>query len=542
MAQFDALRDAFNGFNNMLLDSQQWDEKHKAREADREYKHTILRGDMMQREFQNNMAKNDYKLRERGEDRLADSLQFTQKMQLEDQKMRIAADGRDQKKAAATLRQMEQELVTGSVAAAEAEKMTDPSAPFDVNGLLSPEQLQNPSIMENLNKHTGQQYGFLVGEDGIGRNADEKGTPFTMAKIDQKDLEPYILGLVETYDDKFGNALDQKLQLTETIKTAKATAKSSDSIYTGQQRGMANAQKNRAEAELRKVNQFFSPRGQMQFQQQEIANLTGIAGWNRERNNESAARAAEAKALRHMDALEALRKGITNPVTGGKDTDIWATELKDDGSAQWLGKANYKDNVFTWAEGEQLAQGIALPEGVQAVKPTERIYKPNESAGSGDDIKMASHIMKGFENVRKTITPQLSLVKAGAGENAAAEQGQTFYNEIVNAEEPVMRNGKPVLNEDGTPKMRSLAPKNGPEVIQAQKEAERMLIKAHNMFADMYMKAEAIYSKPNTFGGGRTVTEDMQTWIDTVYLPKLEEAGFAYQPVEKYRYQVRGTD
>ena len=384
MAQFDALRDAFNGFNNMLLDSQQWDEKHKAREADREYKHTILRGDMMQREFQNNMAKNDYKLRERGEDRLADSLQFTQKMQLEDQKMRIAADGRDQKKAAATLRQMEQELVTGSVAAAEAEKMTDPSSPFDVNGLLSPEQLQNPSIMENLNKHTGQQYGFLVGEDGIGRNADEKGTPFTMAKIDQKDLEPYILGLVETYDDKFGNALDQKLQLTETIKTAKATAKSSDSIYTGQQRGMANAQKNRAEAELRKVNQFFSPRGQMQFQQQEIANLTGIAGWNRERNNESAARAAETKALRHMDALEALRKGITNPVTGGKDTDIWATELKDDGSAQWLGKGNFKDNQWTFEYEGQLVQGLSLAPGTQAVKPTEFVGMTKATGGGSE--------------------------------------------------------------------------------------------------------------------------------------------------------------
>jgi len=147
---------------------------------------------------------------------------------------------------------------------------------------------------------------------------------------------------------------------------------------------MANAQKNRAEAELRKVNQFFSPRGQMQFQQQEIANLTGIAGWNRERNNESAARAAETKALRHMDALEALRKGITNPVTGGKDTDIWATELKDDGSAQWLGKGNFKDNQWTFEYEGQLVQGLSLAPGTQAVKPTEFVGMTKATGGGSE--------------------------------------------------------------------------------------------------------------------------------------------------------------
>ena len=541
MAQYDALRDAFGSFNKMLLDSQQWEEKHAAIEADRQFKHTILKGDMMQREFQNQMAKNDYKLRERGESRIADSQKFQQDMSIKNYNLAKAQAGRDQTKLEQATATFQQQMQINAVAAHKANQLTT-EAPLSFTGVLSPDDLANPKIMEPLKQHLAP-LGMTVGPDGIAVGQD--GKPVQMKPLDQGDFTPFISGLKEMNNDGHANTEASLSTIQEQSKQLKSVIATAKGPYGWRDRAGARVQLASLNAEASKLQQFYTPRGQIQYQTQKVQSLANSANWARQRGQEDAAKAMETKALKHLDALEALRKG-QNVGEGNALQDVWATELKDDGSAQWVGKGVYNKNNNTWTMANsstgQLMSGSVLPNGLQAVKPTERIYKPNELAGSDNDTKMAAHIMKGFENVRKTITPQLSLVKAGAGENAAAEQGQTFYNEIVNAEEPVMRNGKPVLNEDGTPKMRSLAPKNGPEVIQAQKEAERMLVKAHNQFADMYMKAEAKYSTPDTFGGGRTVTADMQTWIDEIYRPKIEQAGFTYLPVEKYRYQVRGTD
>jgi hypothetical protein len=56
MAKFDALREGFREMNNMLIDSQQWDEKHKANEADRQFRGIMLQNNLEQRAFENGMA------------------------------------------------------------------------------------------------------------------------------------------------------------------------------------------------------------------------------------------------------------------------------------------------------------------------------------------------------------------------------------------------------------------------------------------------------------------------------------------------------
>jgi hypothetical protein len=73
MALYQPLRDAFNDLNKMIVDSQQWDERHAAREADNKYRHAVQMANIKQQNFQNDMSVKAYDLRERGEDRAADA-------------------------------------------------------------------------------------------------------------------------------------------------------------------------------------------------------------------------------------------------------------------------------------------------------------------------------------------------------------------------------------------------------------------------------------------------------------------------------------
>ena len=555
MALYDPIRDGFNEFNRMLIDAQQWDAQHQQRQADVTHRNNVLESNLVQRAFENKMAEERQLLAARGDDRA--ERQFKELMENNDFNQGIA------------IRTIEQTEATGRRQAeiwadnkktnalnyiklgAQVKDLTRKYTPTDVdlNGIIPNHLRKDPVYMERANAKLREVLGpdaymeddlFVKQYDGT----TGQGTVIQLEPIEQRKYLPVIQALNAEFNDPNGNAKRNIETLTEQqAKLKSVIANTHGSGYSLAERAMAKRNVKKLESEINNQYSTFKPENAMHQYRNRAESIAAGAQWNM-------ANGFEAEGLEQQKlAVDLWEKSIAAEKTAKKEPlTVWKRELDKNGAAVAVDTVRFNsvnEKLDRWTKDEEgndvLVSLPSLPANETLEKPTERIWKPS-TTGDSVDTKMAAHIMKGSENVRKTITPQLSLVKAGAGENAAAEQGQTFYNEIVNAEEPVMKNGKPVLNEDGTPKMRSLAPRNGPEVLQAQKEAERMLEKAHNIFADMYMKAEAIYSTPNRFGGGRTLTEDMQTWIDTVYMPKIEEAGFAYQPVEKYRYQVRGTD
>lgn len=76
MAMYEPIRDAFREMNNLMLDSQQWDERRAQINSDREFKQQMLMSELEQRRFNNDMAVKEGLLRERGEQRLADGAAF----------------------------------------------------------------------------------------------------------------------------------------------------------------------------------------------------------------------------------------------------------------------------------------------------------------------------------------------------------------------------------------------------------------------------------------------------------------------------------
>jgi hypothetical protein len=71
MALYDPIRDGFREFNNLLLDSKQWDERHAAAEADKDFKWSVLESNLVQQEFQNEMAQDRLLLLQHGDVRAA---------------------------------------------------------------------------------------------------------------------------------------------------------------------------------------------------------------------------------------------------------------------------------------------------------------------------------------------------------------------------------------------------------------------------------------------------------------------------------------
>jgi len=76
MAMYSPIRDAFADLNKLIQDSQQWDERRAAANADREFQNRVLTSQLEQRQFNNEMAVNEQDLREAGEERLADDSAF----------------------------------------------------------------------------------------------------------------------------------------------------------------------------------------------------------------------------------------------------------------------------------------------------------------------------------------------------------------------------------------------------------------------------------------------------------------------------------
>lgn len=76
MSVYEPLRDTFREFNNMLIDAQQWDERHAQNTADRELKQQMLLSELEQQQFNNNMANKEFTLRRQGQERLAEESLF----------------------------------------------------------------------------------------------------------------------------------------------------------------------------------------------------------------------------------------------------------------------------------------------------------------------------------------------------------------------------------------------------------------------------------------------------------------------------------
>ena len=531
MALYDPIRDGFREFNRMLEDSQQWDAAHAQRAADTKYKNTVLQSSLVQREFENQMSEKRQLLLDRGDVRAEKQLDLTTKTtnqalmvglrQLEIanlQENRAADNGvRAAETHTAVMKNYAQTLRSATAAA---NKATQPYTAIDVDlNAVVGERKNNPEYMDRLNTNLRN----IVGEDAyieddlfVKRYDGTTGesTVLRAEPAETKKYLPVILALNAEFDSPAKNAMRNIEKLTDQQDQLKAIANSRHgSSYALTERAMAKRAVNKLDVILKDQYSTFRPDTAAEQYTNRANMIATGAEWDTANGfpEEGLAKFKIAEQLR-MQAIAAKN------IVKGERTPIWKRELSKEGKAIPVDEVVWNTISETYTRtvkdkdgNETRIEMGTLPADETAEKPTEDYLSKKDAASGSGEMKMAPHVMKGFENVRKTITPQLSLIKADSGENAAAEQAQSYYVELV-AER---------------------SPKNAVEVLQAQKAAEKELITKHNELANLYM------SKEKQYGAG---SNKFQAWIDQKYMPLIEKNGFPYAPIEKYRLQVRGVD
>ena len=533
MALYDPIRDGFREFNRMLEDSQQWDAAHAQRAADTKYKNTVLQSSLVQREFENQMSEKRQLLLDRGDVRAEKQLDLTTKTtnqalmvglrQLEIanlQENRAADNGvRAAETHTAVMKNYAQTLRSATAAA---NKATQPYTAIDVDlNAVVGERKNNPEYMDRLNTNLRN----IVGEDAyieddlfVKRYDGTTGesTVLRAEPAETKKYLPVILALNAEFDSPAANARRNIEKLTDQQDQLKTIVNNRHgSGYALTERAMAKRAVTKLDSIIKDQFSTFRP----DTAEEQYTNRANIVATGAEW---AMANGYPEEGLAKFKVAEALRDKAIGARAAGKGQMIqaWKDKLVD-GKAKGVTKITYSTatSLFTFpatlldpkADPEEMVTSAQKPPGVTFDKPTEDFISKKDEAGGSGEMKMAPHVMKGFENVRKTITPQLSLIKADSGENAAAEQAQSYYVELV-AER---------------------SPKNAVEVLQAQKAAEKELITKHNELANLYM------SKEKQYGAG---SSKFQAWIDQKYMPLIEKNGFPYAPIEKYRLQVRGVD
>lgn len=326
MALYQPLRDAFNDLNTMIVDSQQWDERHAAREADNEYRHAVQMANTKQQNFQNDMAVKAYDLRERGEDRAAAAAEqrILENKRNFDLSSKIHQFNKDKFKETQEVNDMNMKKTQLEID--EIRKPTIP-VPLDFNGIISPRLAKNAAFMGELNEWTGSQ-NVIVGEDLIGMSADADGeySERRMSPNEQAKYAPMLQGLVAKYDNPNDNAKEDMVALSE-YHTELSKVKSVNGGYNHAEVAQAKHQMKVVEAEIESQKQNFKPETVRESYGRRAKEMYGAAMWLRQKGLMDDADGFETGALKFLDQAMAADK-----TSKGQRVPSWELDLKDNAS------------------------------------------------------------------------------------------------------------------------------------------------------------------------------------------------------------------
>lgn len=441
MALYDPVRDGFREFNRMLVDSQQWDEQHAARAADRAYKDTVLQSNLVQREFENQMAGKRHQLAVNGDNRAAAQLELA----VADQSFRHGI-ANEQLNISKTNQQMtakelamkkEKHVFDMQVVSAQAEKLTRPYTPTDVdlNGLVPDHLRDDDGFMSELNSLTGTMGEAYVEKDLKVRQLGEDGQGVVMQlkPVDAQKFVPAIQGLIAKYNDPNLNAKSNIEKLVEQQNAMKKMASGSDN-YNLTERAAAKRQVKKIEQEIRGQYETFKPSIARDQYMQRSQQMAASAQWYIGNGMEDQA------AVMQKQALELWDKAIASDAAG-KGTMIQAYKegLAKDGTAVGAGKMTYNTvtEEYTYpatlvdpkADPEAMVTTTMKPPGITFVKPTEFVGM-TKATGGGDDAGTKG-AMTDAQMLNIAPMYQTEGIAAMVSSNAAKAKIKTIENMII---------------------------------------------------------------------------------------------------------------
>jgi hypothetical protein len=371
MALYDPIRDGFREFNNLLLDSKQWDERHAAAEADKDFKWSVLESNLVQQEFQNEMAQDRLLLLQHGDIRAAAMQAHTIKNQaghlkVANEQLGISKDtlkfNRETTKtnqdrfAREDKRKGELHVETMEQARATSKKLTYDYTKQDatLEGIVSRQNAADPEYMEKLNKISGT-VGASVGSDllPVVAEMDEFGEPtgestrLQLTPEEMRKVAPVIQGLNAMYTDPNRVARENVKGLDEArTEAAKTAAKSAN--YSLADKAFAKREVKKLSAQIDEEFKEFLPMNTAAAEGRRAKEMMALASWQLNAGQTAEAAATMAMAKKSYDASVAATAAAK-----GDAVQTWSRDLKD-GNSQPTGK-KFLDTVnmeYHWKDAE----------------------------------------------------------------------------------------------------------------------------------------------------------------------------------------------
>ena len=492
MALYDPIRDGFREFNRMLIDSQQWDEQHEIRAADREYKQTILRGNLVQREFENQMAEKRMFFQEKGDIRADTELGLkvekqkedlaVQKKELEfaintDRRAGVAANERAGRYKA--FKETHAAELRSVVAAADTAEIPWVEEPRNVMELFPEHARTNPNLMSKVNE-LAQSQGAELGSDGFLKVRTEDGlVDLPLSKNAMKKYAPGFMGLLSEFDDPIQNTKTNIESIQAQQGQLKEYANSLAEGYQGGERAAARRQINKLDGEIREKSKIFQPQNAMQVYGKRAKDAYNSSVWLREMGMGDAADSHEELAKEMLENASAMSKQ-----NKGQINDIFKKDLVEGKSVSAGYKAVFNPNSKMWEYVDKegtLIESPRLPDGDTNREPTEDFISKKDAATVGGSSKQADAAYKwGQESLRKAMSPASDVMDTFADQKAGIDYAERLMAKMADIQ---------VNDKDGNV-IGTLAPKNNKDATRLRDLVQKKYRQNHNDAYQDYLVAQ----------------------------------------------------
>jgi hypothetical protein len=480
MALYEPLRDAFDDLNKMIVDSQQWDAQHAAREADNEYRHAVLKSNLQQRRFENDMAEQVMEIRVNGDQRAADAAEraiLESNRNYEAQQDRFAFDK------SKFVETQERNKLLNEHTALQIDELKKPSTPtrVDLNGLISPRLAKNARFMGELNEWAGAR-NMIVGDDLIGMSADADGNYIEtlVSPNEQVKYAPFVRGLAAKYDNPIDNIKEDMVVLEEYRQELLKETTGKDN-YNLKERAEARRKVNVIEAELAsQKKELLNPETAKESYGRRAREMQGASDWLRLQGANDAADDYSAGAMKLLDRAIASDKA-----SRGQRVQSWKIGLENNASVpgpDWT--YNTVTEMYTrqvkQEDGSYIQESVGdLAEvGLTSDEPTP-VRAESTTAANQTATRMDKAFEFGHNQLRKDLSPSSDILDTFPDQKAGIEYAEGLFTSLAD---------KTIINKDG--KEESAAPRNKREAALLKKKALALFRDNHNTAYNQYVSVK----------------------------------------------------
>jgi hypothetical protein len=350
MAAYEALRDSFREFNRLMIDSQQWDDKHELNKMQEQRQDKMLVSQLENQQFDETMRIKQNTLAERGferdsEQQILDNDHRRFQESISKDQLGISQANLQENIKNGTLNRanavsQENRLKTEEDRAAkrfEAEKLRVESniddslyqistQTIDINQGLGTDRylLQDPEYLDRANQILRNEgIEGTLGEDGIVR--DENGKEIPMMVRDQSNLRIKLYGEADRMSDTPAKALRQADNAALKIQSVQKQMNSlSNSPHVQHEKAGYKVQINKLKSEIRKMQSIASPMGIINWHSNKAEALENRGRQFLNRKDTDQANQFFDEASAHRDAarlgLAALNKAKAKAAEGDSST------------------------------------------------------------------------------------------------------------------------------------------------------------------------------------------------------------------------------